>query len=69
MSDMNAPTKKAMSEAERGDLEENRDLTAGRRVLQLEARALSSLANELDDNFTVAVDILAHTKGRICIFL
>ncbi len=67
MSDMNAPTKKAMSEAERGDSEENRDLAAGRRVLQLEARALSRLAEELDADFTVAVDILARTKGRIVV--
>lgn len=64
---MNAPTKKAMSEAERGDSEENRDLAAGRRVLQLEARALSRLAEELDADFTVAVDILARTKGRIVV--
>lgn len=67
MFDMNVPTKKAVSEAERGDLEENRDLTVGRRVLQLEARALSRLAKELDANFAVAVEILARTKGRIVV--
>ena len=64
---MNAPTKKAMPAAEGGDLEEGRDLTAGRRVLQLEARALSRLAQELDANFAEAVDILDRTKGRIVV--
>ncbi len=64
---MNAPTKKAMPAAEGGDLEEDRDLTAGRRVLQLEARALSRLAQELDANFAEAVDILDRTKGRIVV--
>jgi len=67
MSDMNAPSKKVQSEAERADSEENRDLAAGRRVLQLEARALSRLAQELDTNFTAAVDILERVKGRIVV--
>ncbi|HJN59421.1 MAG TPA: SIS domain-containing protein, partial [Alphaproteobacteria bacterium] len=56
-----------MPAAEGGDLEEDRDLTAGRRVLQLEARALSRLAQELDANFAEAVDILDRTKGRIVV--
>jgi len=68
MSDMNAPTKKAVpAAAERADSEENRDLAAGRRVLQLEARALSRLAQELDTGFTRAVDILERVKGRIVV--
>lgn len=67
MSDMNAPSKKALSEAERADSVESRDLAAGRRVLQLEARALSRLARELNENFTTAVDVLARTKGRIVV--
>ncbi len=68
MSDMNAPTKEAMSAAaEPAESEENRELAAGRRVLRLEARALSRLAQELDAGFTRAVDILERAKGRIVV--
>jgi len=68
MFDMKAPTKKAVpAPAEASESEEKRDLDAGRRVLQLEARALSRLARELDDNFIRAVDILDRAKGRIVV--
>ena len=40
------------------------DLAAGRRVLTLEAAALTALANHLDAAFTRAVDLLAAVKGR-----
>ncbi|NWH08121.1 MAG: KpsF/GutQ family sugar-phosphate isomerase [Alphaproteobacteria bacterium] len=46
---------------------EAQDLAAARRVLQIEARALDSLAALLDGAFTRAVDILLHVKGRVIV--
>ena len=45
----------------------DRELHAGRRVLELEAHALSRLAKELDVNFAEAVDILYRVKGKIVV--
>ncbi len=67
MSKMNAPTNKAAPLTGGGESAENHDLAAGRRVLQLEARALARLADELGDDFTKAVGILAQVKGRIVV--
>ena len=65
---MNVLTKKAVpTVVERTESEENRELAAGRRVLQLEARALSRLAQGLDVDFSRAVDILDRAKGRIVV--
>jgi arabinose-5-phosphate isomerase len=43
------------------------DLLAGRRVLATEAAALSALAEQLDDSFPRAVQILADTTGRVVV--
>jgi len=43
------------------------ELQAGRRVLELEARALGRLAKELDANFAIAVDILYRVRGKIVV--
>ena len=51
--------------AERAD--EHHDLIAGRRVLTLEARALSRLADELSDAFVDACEILSRVSGRIVV--
>jgi arabinose-5-phosphate isomerase len=68
MSDMNAPSMKAVPDtADPADSEENRDLAAGRRVLQLESRALARLAEELNADFALAVDKLAGVAGRIVV--
>jgi len=68
MSDMNAPLKTAVpAKAKPTESVENHDLAAGRRVLQLESRALWCLAQELDVGFTRAVDILDCAKGRIVV--
>jgi len=40
-------------------------LEAGRRVLRLEARALSDLADSLSDSFAKAVDRIAAIEGRL----
>ncbi len=68
MSNMKAPTKQAVPTVEEyTELEDNHDLAAGRRVLQLESRALSRLARELDVNFIRAIDILDRAEGRIVV--
>ncbi len=41
--------------------------TAGRRVLTLEAAALSTLAESLDRGFDAAVDLLAGVTGRVIV--
>ena len=43
------------------------DLGAARRVLELEARALGTLAEELDGAFTATLDILAGVQGRLVV--
>jgi arabinose-5-phosphate isomerase len=43
------------------------DLSSARRVLKIEANALHSLAANLDENFTLAIDILSKIKGRAII--
>jgi arabinose-5-phosphate isomerase len=43
------------------------DLSSARRVLNIEANALHSLAANLDENFTLAIDILSKIKGRTII--
>jgi len=44
-----------------------RDLSAARRVLQLEARGLDALADSLDGGFTEAVEILLGVRGRVVV--
>ena len=67
MSEMNAPTNSATPLMDESDKEENRDLAAGRRVLELESRALASLADGLDARFAEAVEILDRVTGRIVV--
>lgn len=43
------------------------DLTAGRRVLELEAVAIQRLAQRLDHHFTDAVEILMQLRGRVIV--
>jgi arabinose-5-phosphate isomerase len=43
------------------------DLSAARRVLQAEAKALTDLAAKLDSAFTRAVDLLLAVKGRVVV--
>ena len=43
------------------------DLDAARRVLALEAEALSSLADSLDERFARAVSLLAEATGRVVV--
>jgi arabinose-5-phosphate isomerase len=48
--------------AERGDL-----LAAGRRVLRLEASALTALEQRLDDSFVGAVELVLSATGRVIV--
>lgn len=43
------------------------DIERARRVLALEAEALTRLCDSLDERFSAAVDLLANTKGRIVV--
>jgi arabinose-5-phosphate isomerase len=43
------------------------DLAAARRVLTTAATALASLADALDGDFTRAVDLIIHAKGRVIV--
>jgi arabinose-5-phosphate isomerase len=43
------------------------DLAAGRRVLEVEARAITTLAGLLDSGFAAAVDRLAGVEGRVIV--
>lgn len=42
-------------------------LNEGRRVLQIEARAVQALIDRLDGRFTQAVDLLATCKGKVVV--
>jgi arabinose-5-phosphate isomerase len=42
-------------------------LAAGRRVLEIEARAVEALIDRLDDRFTKAVDALVRCKGKVVV--
>lgn len=53
--------------ARQGSAERERDLAAGRRVLELEAAGLAALGRALDGGFTGALDLLAATEGRVIV--
>ena len=53
--------------AEETTQEQAADLTAGRRVLDIEAQALTDLARSLDESFVAAVDCLAAASGRVIV--
>jgi len=42
-------------------------LNEGRRVLQIEARAVQTLVDRLDERFTQAVDLLYNCKGKVVV--
>jgi arabinose-5-phosphate isomerase len=42
-------------------------LDEGRRVLQIEARAVQTLIDRLDEHFTQAVDLLYNCKGKVVV--
>ncbi len=42
-------------------------INTGKQVLQLEAKAVASLASRLDESFANAVDLLSRTKSRVII--
>lgn len=42
-------------------------LEAGRRVLEIEARAVQAMVRRLDDRFSKAVDLLYHCKGKVVV--
>ncbi|NOX89256.1 MAG: KpsF/GutQ family sugar-phosphate isomerase [Calditrichaeota bacterium] len=39
----------------------------GKRVIQIEAQALKSLHERIDENFAKAVDLILHCKGRVIV--
>lgn len=42
-------------------------IQTGKKVLEIEARAVESLASKLDDNFVEAVELLSRTKSRVIV--
>ena len=50
-----------------GNLDARRALEAGRRVLEIEARAVHELADRLDANFVRAAEIVFGCKGRVVV--
>ncbi len=50
-----------------GKISPQKAIAAGRRVLLIEARAVSELAQRLDENFVRAVDIILGCSGRIVV--
>jgi len=52
-----------VSKAEKG----SGSLAEGRRVLEIEARAVEALIERLDDRFVKAVDVLVRCKGKVVV--
>ena len=50
-----------------GNIDSDAALAAGRRVLEIEARAVAELATRLDANFVRAAQIVFQCKGRIVV--
>ena len=50
-----------------GNLDSRQALEAGRRVLEIEARAVHELADRLDANFVRAAEIVFGCKGRVVV--
>jgi arabinose-5-phosphate isomerase len=50
-----------------GNLDSRQALEAGRRVLEIEARAVHELADRLDENFVRAAEIVFSCKGRVVV--
>lgn len=49
------------------DLSTVNSLDEGRRVLEIEARAVQALVQRLDEKFTKAVDLLVQCKGKVVV--
>ncbi|HXC53448.1 MAG TPA: KpsF/GutQ family sugar-phosphate isomerase [Candidatus Limnocylindrales bacterium] len=49
------------------DLDPNAALETARRVLRIECEALDETASRLDENFSRAVDLILHCKGRVVV--
>lgn len=52
---------------ELGNLDSGQALESGRRVLEIEARAVRELADRLDSNFVRAAEIVFGCKGRVVV--
>ncbi|MEO8165271.1 MAG: KpsF/GutQ family sugar-phosphate isomerase, partial [Betaproteobacteria bacterium] len=50
-----------------GNLDAAQALEAGRRVLEIEARAVRQLADRLDENFVRAAQIIFGCTGRVVV--
>jgi arabinose-5-phosphate isomerase len=50
-----------------GNIDSRQALVAGRRVLEIEARAVHELAGRLDENFVRAAEIMYGCKGRVVV--
>ncbi|MFN0039834.1 MAG: SIS domain-containing protein [Burkholderiales bacterium] len=50
-----------------GNITPERAIASGRRVLGIEARAVSELARRLDGNFVRAVEVVLQCKGRVVV--
>ncbi|HBR50677.1 MAG TPA: D-arabinose 5-phosphate isomerase, partial [Nitrospira sp.] len=57
--------KLAGRESKSAKLEES--LSEGRRVLEIEARAVEALVSRLDERFVKAVDVLVRCKGKVVV--
>jgi arabinose-5-phosphate isomerase len=57
----------SMAMAELGNLNSEQALESGRRVLEVEARAVRQLADRLDANFVRAAEIVLACKGRVVV--
>ena len=56
-----------MAMAKLGNIDTGQALEAGRRVLEIEARAVLGLADRLDANFVRAAEIVYGCKGRVVV--
>lgn len=63
---MRAPKNRPLAE-EVSEPRPDGDLEAARRVFDIEARGLAEAARHLDENFVMALDILAKVTGRVVV--
>ena len=45
----------------------NKSIAVGKRVVRLEAQSVKALESRIDENFSRAVDLIYHIKGRVII--
>src|SRR5574341_2200390 len=58
---------KTKTTAKAAGIQTGTSLDEGRRVLQVEARAVQTLIDRLDEHFTQAVDLLYNCKGKVVV--